>query len=277
MLGKLLKKDFRATARTFLPLILGFVAVSILAKVLFEVGFLSKLYDNNFVSQTNEFMVISSVIFLMLYILYIIAYYVMTYVFIVTDFYKTMVSDQAYLTHTLPVKTTTLINSKLIIAIFWQFITSLLVCLSLLLFAVGHIPQIPWHEFFSEFYSVLGMSPWNYTFFIIICMIIGAFSSPLMFYASIAIGHLFGKHKVMGAILSYLGIYTVMQIICTFVMIAFGYSFTVSIRDPYAANTIFFGTFFTSYMWFTVIFSVITCVLFYFITNYVMKRKLNLE
>ena len=111
MLKKLLKKDFRATARTFLPMILGFVIASVLAKILFEAGIMSPILNDGYVSDTNEFMVVSSVIFLLLYFIYIIAFFIMTYVFIVSDFYKTMVSEQAYLTHTLPVKTSTLILS----------------------------------------------------------------------------------------------------------------------------------------------------------------------
>ena len=278
MLKKLLKKDFRATARTFLPMILGFVIASVLAKILFEAGIMSPILNDGYVSDTNEFMVVSSVIFLLLYFIYIIAFFIMTYVFIVSDFYKTMVSEQAYLTHTLPVKTSTLICSKLIIAVFWQAMVYLLVFLSLFLFVIGHMPQIPWQVLFVDFYATLGVSPSEYITFMIVCMIIGAFSSPLMFYASIAIGHLFGKHKIMGAILSYLGIYTVMQIICTIAMIAFGYSFTAALRMPNTnLNATFYSTFFSSYMWFAVIFSTFTCILFYFITNYVMSRKLNLE
>lgn len=276
MLKKLIKKDFRATARTFLPMILGFVVVSILAKILFEAGFMSSV-NNNFISDTNEFMVVSSVIFIALYIIYVIAFFILTYVFIVNDFYQTMVSDQAYLTHTLPVKTSALINSKLIIAIFWQCVVYLLVFLSFLLFLMGHMPQIPWQEIATDFYGTLGMEPRQYTTFMIVCMVIGAFSSPLMLYASVAIGHLFGKHKVLGAILSYIGIYTVMQIICTIAMVAFGYSFTAALNANTAFNQTFYSTFFNSYMWFAIIFSTVTSIIFYIITNYVMRKKLNLE
>lgn len=276
MLKKLIKKDFQATARTFLPMILGFVVVSILAKILFEAGFMSSV-NNNFTSDTNEFMVVSSVIFIALYIIYVIAFFILTYVFIVNDFYKTMVSDQAYLTHTLPVKTSALINSKLIIAIFWQCVVYLLVFLSFLLFLMGHMPQIPWQELAADFYGTLGMEPRQYTTFMIVCMVIGAFSSPLMLYASVAIGHLFGKHKILGAILSYIGIYTVMQIICTIAMVAFGYSFTAALNANTTSNQTFYSTFFNSYMWFAIIFSTVTSIIFYIITNYVMRKKLNLE
>lgn len=278
MLKKLLKKDFQATARSFLPLILGFVVTSILAKILFEVGIMSPILNGkSYVSDTNEFMVIFSIIFLALYIIYVIAFYILTYVFIVSDFYKTMVSEQGYLTHTLPVKSSTLINSKLIVAIFWQIITGFLVLLSFLFFIIGHMPEIPWQELVHDFTSSLGMSFKDYMIFMVVCLIIGLFSSPLMFYASIALGHLFGKHKIMGAILSYLGIYTVMQVICTTAMIALGYSFTATMQRAQTQVNMSYSSFFKSYMWFAVIFSTITCLAFYFITKYVMSNKLNLE
>ena len=38
MLGKLMKKDLTATARYFIPLILGFAGATILGKILFEIA-----------------------------------------------------------------------------------------------------------------------------------------------------------------------------------------------------------------------------------------------
>lgn len=268
MLIKLLKKDLRATSRAFLPLILGFVFVSILAKVFFEIILASTPYGGY--SETSQVMTIFSILIFMLYIFYIIVYYVMTYVFIVFDFYKTIVGDHGYLTHTLPVKTGTIINSKLIIAIFWQCLTGLLIFLSFFLFAVGHIDHFIMQDFLVEFHDIVGVSFNQYLIFIVGCMIAGAFSSPLMFYVSIAIGHLFGKHKILGAILSYFGIYTVLQIVS--VIILAGLGFTVSLT----ATTVN-STFFTSIMWFAVILSLMTSIIFYFITNFVLSRKLNLE
>ena len=43
MLSKLLKKDFHATRRFFIPLMLGFILCSILCKILMEITFFSPI------------------------------------------------------------------------------------------------------------------------------------------------------------------------------------------------------------------------------------------
>lgn len=265
MLSKLLKKDFRATRRFFIPLMLGFVVFSILCKILIEVTFFSP------VMAQNEILTFTSIIFFSLYVIYIVGYSILTYVFLVYDFYKTMVSDQAYLTHTLPVKTTTLLNSKILIGAFWQFITNTLICLSAILFVVGHISGYEVSLLFTEMQQAFGPFFIQFLVFMIICVLLSFFSGPLMIYASIGIGHLFGKHRILGAIAAYFGIYTIMQIICTIAMFACGYSlFSIDVADNFAFLM-------NGYLWFTVIFSVITTAAFYFLTEYVFRRKLNLE
>lgn len=266
MLSKLLKKDLQATARTFLPLILGFVLISILAKISFEVIYMSANQNNH----TNTVLSTLVGLVIVLYILYAFACFIMTYVFIISDFYKTIVSNQGYLTHTLPVKTSTIINSKLIIAFLWQIIIFLLITLSIFLFFVGHIDST-FQNFVIEFNSSVGIGILQFFGFITACMIIGAISSPLMFYASIAIGHLFGTHKILGAILAYFGIYTVLQVISVVGLVALGWS-TLYV-SAYAPDPLLFH----SIMWFTIIFSVIISIIFYIVTNYVLSKKLNLE
>ena len=263
MLSKLLKKDFQATRRFFIPLILGFVVCSILCKILMEVTFFSP------VMAQNEILQITSIIFFILYCIYIISYYILTYVFLVYDFYKTMVSNQAYLTHTLPVKTSTLLNSKILIGAFWQLITYTLTFLSMALFFVGHISGYEISTFITELCQIMGVSFFTYMSFMIICILLGILSGPLMIYASIAIGHLFGKHRILGAIASYFGIYTAMEIICMIALFASGYSmFSIETGLMSWMN---------GYLWFTIIFSIITTAGFYFITEYIFRRKLNLE
>lgn len=265
MLSKLLKKDFQATRRFFLPLILGFVGFSILCKILMEVTFFSPAMAQ------NDFLQFTTIIFFTLYVIYIIGYYIMTYVFLVYDFYKTMVSDQAYLTHTLPVKTSTLLNSKILIGAFWQVITYTLITLSVILFFVGHVgfPDIP--HIFSAMSSVLGFDFIKYMLFMVVLCILGIVSGPLMIYVCIAIGHLFGKHRIIGAVAAYFGIYMVMQIICTIALFGFGYS--LSSIDATANFMILMD----GYFWFAIIFSSVTTAAFYFITEYIFRRRLNLE
>ena len=92
-----------------------------------------------------------------------------------------------------------------------------------------------------------------------------------MIYASIAIGHLFGKHRIFGAIAAYFGFYTIMEVISTIAMFACGYS--LSAIDTTAS----FAFLMNGYLWFTIVFSILTTAAFYFVTEYIFRRKLNLE
>lgn len=267
MLGKLLKKDVTATSRFFIPLILGYVAACILGKILFEVFF---DFQGRFSmdEKVMNALAIFSMVYLALFIIYFVAYYVMTSVFIVYDFYKTMVSDQAYLTHTLPVKASTLIISKTLTAVFWEAVTNLVIGISFAFFAAGHVSLADVQAVFLEMSETLDIYAFKFMIYLIVSIVLGAFSGPLMFFASIAIGHLFGKHRIIGAVLSYMGIYAAMQTVSTVVMVVMGYNFS---------SSFLFGRFMDHYIWYTILFCVVTTAAFYWITNFVFSRKLNLE
>ena len=111
---------------------IGFIAITLLCKFTFETSY-SAILGNNRLMETI------TVIFFVLYFIYIIALFVMTSVFIVMHFYKTMVSDQGYLTNTLPVKMSTLINAKLLSAVLWEIIAGVLFILSIFIFFTGHL------------------------------------------------------------------------------------------------------------------------------------------
>lgn len=278
MLSKLLKKDFISTSRFFLPLILGYVGASILGKILLEMilsmghntGLLSGIAVD---SNLYNILVILGVIYMALFFFYVAAYFILTSVFIVYDFYKTMVSDQAYLTHTLPAKTTTLIHSKVLVSAAWQVITGVIALLSVFLFFAGHVEVSRYAEIWTEFSTVLteelGFEAGLFFLYIAAATVLNLVSTPLMYYASIAVGHLFGKHRILGAIVSYGGFYTVMQISATIAMVFMGYR--INNADYFMAQ-IFHG-----YFLFIMIYSAFFTALFYFLTTYIFTKRLNLE
>lgn len=266
MLVKLLKHDLRATARVYVPVILGFIGMCIINKISFETG-INNDFDNNIIQ-------VFAIVFMSFYVLCAIALAFAAQIFIAMDFYKTMTGNQGYLTHTIPVKTSTVINSKLIISIFWQLVTTLLIALSVCLLFVGHFDYYAFHESFSEFkylmeeYAKMPIS--LFIFEVIAAFVIGFFYSPLMYYASIAIGHLFQKHRLGASILTYFVIYFVIQTISSVVGGAFGI-FMVS-----GENMENFWISYNKLMIVTLLFSVLTSIAFYIATNYIFKKKLNL-
>lgn len=268
MLGKLLKHDFRATSRLYLPIILGFVGMSIINKISFELDL-----TKNFSSGLLQLFAFT---FMFIYILAAFALAIVTHIFIAVDFYKSMTGNQGYLTHTLPVKTTTLIHSKLILAVFWQIVTGALIMLSILFLFAGHVSGYQIMEFWSTFKMLLENYAHGSVFIFFLesgfIMLIGVFYAPLMYYVSIAIGHLFQKHRLGASILAYFAIYFIIQIISSVGMSIYGFYYNRIMYD----FTTFWGLF-QVLMWAGSIFSILTMAGFYGVTWYVFHKKLNLN
>ena len=85
------------------------------------------------------------ILMLVAYVISIVASLAVTFILIILRFYKNLMSEEGYLMFTLPVKTSQLINSKLIVSIFWC-LTSILVVISslLILFATNQNMNIFW-------------------------------------------------------------------------------------------------------------------------------------
>lgn len=267
MLSKLMKQDYLSTRRLFFPSYLVFIIISVLNKILIEVA--------RGTAQPQNALEIISVIGMTLYVISIVALFVVTYVFICMHFYRTMSGEQGYLTHTLPVKTRTIINSKLFNSIIWQVGTVLLVFLSFLMLIAGHTDDLTLRNILSQYNHFVEtnmyMSAAAFNTEIIITCIISLFSSSLMFYCSIAIGHLFNKHKVGGAVIAYIGIYMIMQLLGTILLFMSG--FLTLINGDY--NDFYYV--YNKIMVYSIILSVVTTIVMYFITEFIFRKKLNME
>lgn len=120
MLGKLIKYEFKGTARLYLP----FFALLVLLTVV-------NRFSLQFSVSHSEIMEIPSVLAMMLYIVAVIAIFVIAMVATVQRFYKNFMTDEGYLMFTLPVSQDGLILSKLIVATIWNIFSVLIAMLSL--------------------------------------------------------------------------------------------------------------------------------------------------
>ncbi len=280
MLGKLLKYELKSTARYFIPLYIALIALTILNR------FTLYLYtlDSLLLGILETFLMGA-------YVLTIIGTIVVTFVLIIVRFYKNLLTDEGYLTHTLPVKASCHINCKIISAFIWTILSVVMVVVSfLILFADSNtIPSAfkTIAEFFEEV-SELGILP-NIIFSIIIfilVMLISLFYNISMTYCSLSIGSLFNKHKILGAIGGYFIISYTVQIISTiatlliarflfwdFLDISYDISSSSEIVQVFSS---LIGPF-NSLMIISGVFSLIFSVIFYMLSNYILSKKLNLE
>lgn len=273
MLGKLIKFEFRAVTKTLL-LINSF---TVMLTVIGCLTFVSPMWE--IPSEYTFFLAFSSV---MVYYLAVLAISIFTVVYLGVRFYRNLYTDEGYLMHTLPVTPRELILSKLFTAVCWSLITTLCIVFSLiallgsayLKFGVEELGDV--HELFANL-SELTMGVYSMTLsgtcvYVLISLVVGSFQAILMIYAAISLGQLFQKHKILGAVLSYVGFYFATQILEMIFMIPKYISF-FSMDFLYADM----GSFMRYEMNAGIIISLIGAGAYYFISEMMMRKKLNLD
>lgn len=267
MLGKLLKYDFKAAFKYFLPMSVFILVSSCLGTILFRLG----MSDNNESSLMKLFAGISVVIFVLL----LISYTLITQGIIVVSFYKSMVTDTGYLTHTLPVSKAIILTSKLIsgtILVFTSYAVSLISA-----FIMFNIPgnMMKYRPVLREIISfttreIRLSSLTMYSISMLFAIVAGTIFSVCMFYLSIALGQLMGRHKVIGAFVSYFGIKIAIQFISTIV----SFSMQNMFQRMNALNLFNFMTTFTSGMGVGLL---ALAAIMFGLTLYIFNNKLNLD
>lgn len=268
MLGKVIKFDLKATARFFLPMYAGLIILTLINKLSMVV------YDAN-----NQLMRGLSMTVLTFYALGLFAVFVMTQIFIVWHFYKNLTGDEGYLMFTLPVKPSTHVNAKVLTSVIWTLCTFILICASFMILASGN-GLTDFFRSMGEFWDELKRLEYSSSIITLlsqtaILMLLNLFNGPLMYFCCIALGHLFGKHRVAGAVVSYIGIHVVLQIVSTIFMVILGSGMNVPYNSAAAMTTLF--SFSNTFMIFSIVFTLLTTVLFYLISTYIFTWKLNLE
>ncbi|MEG0691641.1 MAG: hypothetical protein RR444_00995 [Oscillospiraceae bacterium] len=261
MLGKLLRYEFKSTARLFLPFYGAIILLSLLNRVLFVV------------LNSTDFLNIPRVITMATYVFIIIATFIMTYVVMIQRFYKSLLSEEGYLSMTLPVKTSSHLLSKGIVAFVWILSTLAITLLSIFLILPDYnfLSQIPavWQEATQIFQSELGISLNLFIVIMIGIALVSIISSILMIYTAIAFGQLSNKHKVLTSFGAYVAIYAIIQAI-NIVLIA-----SVASVTPFTEELPV--TMLPSVLLGVLSIQLIYGVAYFFITRYLLDKKLNLE
>lgn len=261
MLSKLIKHEFNATARMLLPLYLVLIVLTIMDRIVLNLDIFKGVLI--FVPRFITFA----------YVVSMIAIAVVTFVIIILRFYKNLMTDEGYLMFTLPAKSHQLIDSKLVVSFIWSIASVVVILASCFLaFATSSRLDLVGEAFrtaIAELNKAFDGNAALFIFEMIVVIIIGVLNKILTLYVSIAVGQLFNGHKVIGAFVSFVGISFVMQILVTILMVILGLFFRTSINDVNILPQIILPL--------TFLYTLVTSAIFYWITNYIFKNKLNLE
>lgn len=285
MLKKLCKYEFRSIGRTLIPIYIAVIAVSIITS--FTMG-INIEYNRNYnnildggVNLVYQLQGIFTVVMSLTYFAVMVALFVLTFVIILQRFYKGLLCDEGYLMFTLPVKPWQLITSKGITAFVISILSGIVSCISIFIMMIGVaedrwtlLAQMfsfkNWSMFFIRLNEVVPM--WGiYLFEFIILVIVSSLASLYQVYASMAIGHLAKKNRILMSVVAYI----VISMILSFIGGIFGVFSAFTMQNLIYINA--GEAFLHALLIFSIIISIIECVVFFVITERILSKKLNLE
>lgn len=127
MLGKLMKYEWKNIWRAGTLMLLGMFVVTVIGCVVLRMpgGLVAEIADGNDINAAQSWFVVSSfVATLILYVIMLLASTWGMLIFLGIRFYRSMYTDEGYLSHTLPVTANQLFLSKVLVSGVWYlFIT----------------------------------------------------------------------------------------------------------------------------------------------------------
>ena len=269
MLTKLLKHEFRATARIMGPLYLVLLAVAL------GFNFSARLMDTSSVVLN-----ILAALVILAYVAAIIGVFIVAFILMLQRFYKNLLGDEGYLMFTLPVSVHQHVWSKLIVSAVWFILTGVVVVLSVLVLAFNVSFLTDLAEVFPKLFEQLNAYyAFNGTAFILeglILLFAGCMTFSLQFYAALAVGHSFPNHKMALSVVFYFVFQFAMQILGAFLILALdeGPLYHLLMRLDFhidGAAAVHFA------MWILIALTALYGAVFYFVTALTLKKRLNLE
>ncbi|MBP3926560.1 MAG: hypothetical protein J6D13_05185 [Clostridium sp.] len=294
MYGKLCKYEFKSIARTLFPIYLAVIAVSLINAVSFGVN---DLFDGGMSGYFNAaagsaavdtVLNILQFISVFTYFGVMVALFVLTVIVIIQRFYKGLLCDEGYLMFTLPVKTWQLVASKGTAAFVMALVSGVTAMVSIFILMCGAVGPVELCSeiFNSEFWNVV-LKELNETFprwsmylalYLVeglIFLMVSGMKGLYQMYASMALGHLANKHRILMSVAAYLGISVGLSF--------FGGTGLVVLDNAGITNAFssLFGTsahaamqamYGGSMLW-----SLLQLAGFFFATDWILERRLNLE
>ena len=286
MLGKIIRHEFKDTSKIcgLILLVVGVVTLlGALGIILAGRFFVNDGRFND--SVTSSLWVMMLVITMMVYVITLmgVCYGMMIYQGV--HFYKTMYSDEGYLTQTLPVTKHQLLLGKTFVAGIWYLLVMVCVGISVVLlvfslvFAVdsGFPAASDMREFWREMgdaFHEMGRMRFQVTHVVIsaiLALLITPFSTMMTMFGALTLGQLSGKYKALMGILAYFGVMIVNMILSNIVQFLF------SVGGILADTFIYGGASMAVAYDSAIVTGLIMGGGMYFISHHILTKRLNME
>lgn len=274
MLRKLLKHELRATARWMLPLYLLVLLLAVGAR--FSTTWLDT--DPDLPAALAGLLDLVSCVVVMGFVVGLIAAFAAALILMIQRFRSNLLGDEGYVMFTLPVSAHQLVWSKLLVSTLWFAGAAIVDVLALSLLVADRAFFADLQELFpylmqnlSGYYAAHGTL--LAVEFLLLC-IVGAFALCLVFYAPLAIGHSFDKHKMFLSVVFFLVIQFATNLASGLLFLAAepgmdALAGLLSAQTP--ATVAHVG------LWLAILVTAVYAAVLYGIDHWMLSKRLNLE
>lgn len=276
MLRKLYKYDLKSVS--LLLVILH--AVLLVYTVIGRIGIFIAERAQAFVSpEASRLWGIAGAFYIVGFILFILAIVIATVVYLAVRIQKNLFSDEGYLTHTLPVKPTQLLWSKVFVIWTWSVIDFICVVISVftLITYKDTLPEIlkGASTFFGTLFGNFGFTNWLEEVITLLAGLSQYFGFyPLLLLFAMCLGNLFKSHKIMGTLLSFFGLNIVLSFLSTMI------TFIIPGLSPFMQANLTqdnLSVYSGRLMIFTLVWNILFSAIFFVGSRYILTKKLNLD
>ena len=217
MTHNLIRFEFRSGFRLLLVIWGALLAMAVLLSILLTVTGTGSYDYGRLFQDSGSLQLAMSIVNGISWILYIALFttlVVLTAAVIIGRFYKGLLGDEGYLMHTLPVKVGQLITAKGVAATCAVLGSLIIGTISIVLVVnAGNYAAIP--RGIADIGHMIGMEPRIVIVFIeaLIIFLASIMSSIYQIYASLSIGQLANRHRILASLGAYIGIGMILAII----------------------------------------------------------------
>ena len=268
MLRKLIKHELRATGRVMLPLygvvLLAAVGGNVSTRALMTADF--------------WFWNLLGVLLTAAFALAVAGACVVAFALMAQRFYKNLLGTEGYVMMTLPVSIHQQVWSKILVSVLWFFLTGVTVTASL--FVMAYEKGLLW-QFFRGLWDLLrqlnGYYAINGAALLAELALLAFFAAAvfcLQVYASLAMGHSASNHKLLWSVVLFFVIQFVWQLVSGMGVQGLSLVDWATLVEPVFSSPAAMGH---ALLWGMILLSVAQGAVFYLLTTFFLKNRLNLE
>ncbi len=277
MFGKLIKYEMKSMLKIFLLAWGAILAVALLIGIMINNSVGNHLDDDYFImNKLASFSGVIEGISLLLYIALVVGIMVLSLIFVISRFNKGLLGSEGYLMFTLPTTPRALIISKGIAATLIVIISGIVGLLSVGLIALFTAKLSDFVQLFQILGDLIKQYPLAVPIMImgVIVAVLAVISFIYHVYTSIAIGHLFSKYRTLMAVVAFIAISVIGNIVASLGLEIWSELDVIieGLLSGMALDSLYLILLVIAAFW-----EIISILIYHVVTEYILKNKLNLE